>query len=223
MFFMILHHNITRQCELLSFKNSSYQIPNPDLMKNFCFGLLFLILSLSGAAQPDIDRPAARVFQRLVIDIGAAPVAFSNPGRFEHYFYNFAIGYQFRNHFALKFHYDLIHAMETVDNPPWGGSFTSFERMFAMGIGGNYRFYPQKPQGLFKGVSYSAALKAGATFSHDYSEQQSVFYDVSVRIYPKKNFYFAAGFNHDLFTDRMRWSPDKEHLQTFYFSFGLDF
>jgi hypothetical protein len=191
-------------------------------MRKYCVGLSFLILSLTCVAQSNGDHPASRVFQRLVIDIGATPVSFSNPSRVDQYFYNFAIGYQFKNNLELKFHWDLIQAFQTVSMGAWN-DFTTFDRLFAMGVGGNYRWYSQKTQGLFNGVSYSVALKAGATFSQDYREQQSIYYDISARLYPKKNVYFATGFNHDLFTMRSFLPSNKEHVETFYFSFGLDF
>lgn len=187
-------------------------------MKTFFIGLMFLILSLTGVSQSTGDQKAARIFHRLVIDIGAAPVTFSDPNYYHWFSYNFAIGYQFGEHFDLRIHRDLIHVFDTRDFFVYP---IPCERLFTLGIGGNYRWYAQKPQGIFKGVSYSLALKAGATIFQVWNEQQSIFYDISARFYPVKNGYVATGFNHDLFMSRFAWGQN--HMGTFYFSFGLDF
>ena len=196
-------------------------------MKKYGIGFLFLMMTFTGVAQQEGDSRLARVFQRLVIDVGASPVSFSFPNSFETFSYNFAMGYQFKSHFQLRFQYDLIQSYHTYDGGfpngwgPW--STITSERLFALGVGGNYRWCSRKPEGLFKGVGYSIALKAGATFSESHREQQSIYYDLSARFYPKRNCYFAVGFNHDLFADRMRLVSRKEHLETIYFSFGIEF
>jgi hypothetical protein len=189
-------------------------------MKKYCIGLFFLILSFTGVSQSTGDQKDSRLFQRLVIDIGAAPVTFSDPTQYDCFFYNFAIGYQFGKHFDLRIHRDLIHVFDR----DYLGYPSPCVRLFTLSLGGNYRWYSQKTQGIFKGVSYSVALKAGATITQIWKEQQSIFYDISARIYPVKNGYIATGFNHDLFSDWIRWGyPNRQHIETFYFSFGLDF
>ncbi len=179
-----------------------------------------LILSLQGFTQLNGDQKVARIFNRLVIDLGAAPVTFTDVEEYDLYFYHFAIGYQFGKHFDLKLHRDLIHVVRPLDRFFGVNNFT---RNFALGVGGNYRWKPEKWQGIMQGVGYSVAVKAGATFSCDAREQQSIFYDLSARIYPVKYCYLAAGFNHDLFSERLWADYHKKHIQSFYFSFGLDF
>jgi hypothetical protein len=208
----------TIQKQLVRFRNQKTLIP--DLMKIYCVGFLFMILSFQGFSQLSGDHKVALVFNKLVLDVGATPVSWSDVSMYDFYFYNFAIGYQFGKRFDLRLHRDLVHVVTTWDNS-W--DYYNLERLRSLGVGVNYRVQPEKWQGIMKGVSYSLALKAGFTISKEYKEQQSIFYDISARIYPLKYCYFATGFNHDLFSDQRIFHQNKQHIQTFYFSFGLDF
>lgn len=179
-----------------------------------------MILSFQGFSQLSGDHKVALVFNKLVLDVGATPVSWSDASKYDFFFYNFAIGYQFGKRFDLRLHRDIVHIVETYD-PYWIGY--NFERLYSLALGANYRVQPDRWQGIMRGVSYSVAMKAGVTVSQEENEQQSLFYDISARIYPVKNCYFATGFNHDLFGDRMFWVNGNQHIKTFYFSFGLDF
>lgn len=183
-------------------------------MKKIIISIIFVFVALIAYPQSSGTSNGGKLFQRLVIDIGASPVIFSDRYSPKFTFYNFALGYQFSKRFDLRIQTDIINIYQKNDVFNWSEE----DKMIAIGLGANYRVYFAEERIKMAGKSLSVAAKMGFAIFPESRMQQSICYDLAARLYPGRNYYFAVGLNHQLFTN---WNPS--NIPTLYLGFGLDF
>ena len=184
-------------------------------MKALFYLTLICLFCIVTSARAQTEKKLPGWLDKFVLEASAVPVSWSDIDPYNITWYNFALGYTLGSRFELTYNRDLMNVFRN-DNFVIG-----YQKLRSLGLAGNYRFYTITRPGFFNGVSFSARLKTGFTMSIKEKEQQSVFYDISGRIYPNKKCFLAAGFNQDF---EGMWytayhSPDRAN--TVYLSFGL--
>ena len=168
-----------------------------------------LIVGIISAQKP-FEEKTAKVFDKLVVDIGAIPFSTSNLQQTQVSAYNLALGYKFSKRFDFRINTDLYNLFDANET-------NSYERLFGLSLGTNYLLLAGQNNSLLNKADIHLVGKFGAGISPENMEQESLFYDVSMRTYFGKS-YLGIGSNNQLFG-----SSIKPNLSTLYISFGIDF
>jgi hypothetical protein len=167
-------------------------------------------------AQEGNETGYPKLFQKLVLDIGAVPYGApigDNPGMSS---YDFSLGYQLTKRFDFRLNADVLNQIEY--KPRVFNDTYLYDRLLDLSFGTNFRAFKGKSDTFLEKVSFSVFGKFGAGVSPEHLEQQSLFYDVSVRSYLGNFPYLGLGINHQMYD-----SSYKPNLVNIYFTFGLDF
>lgn len=183
-------------------------------MKKTMLLILAVLISVAAFSQTGTDSKRTPL-QKLIVDVGAIPiqVAFKDKGSLKSF--NFALGYEITRKLDLRFNYDL-------------NNFYNQNLFFQ----NNNQNLITKLTGLSFGVNYNvlndvkfiydhSALDVLAKFGidiNDYSEQETLFYDLSVRLKMKDLPYVGIGYNHHIFD-----SIITRDVKGVYLTFGLEF
>jgi hypothetical protein len=176
-----------------------------------------MALYSSARSQTQFGKSLPRWLDKMVFEVSAVPVSYSDAQPYNLTWLNFALGYTLGSGFELTYNRDLMNVYRSDH------FLIGYQRLRSLGLAGNYRFHTCQKPGFFNGFSFSARLKAGITVSPEEKEQQSIFYDISARIYPQKNYFLAVGFNQDREGIWYLGYNNNDLCNTLYASFGLSF
>lgn len=156
-----------------------------------------------------------KLFQKLVLDVGATPLSTSFGDNPQMTSYNFTLGYQIIERLDVRLNLDILNIYEKnsqVNSPNY------YERLMGMSIGLGCIALKGKSDTFFKNTRLGFVGKFGAGISPESSEQESLFFDISARAYLGKIPYIGLGINHQI-TDIFNGSD----FTSLYFTFGIDF
>lgn len=174
-----------------------------------------LIVGTINAQDKDVNDQI-KLFQKLVLDVGATPLSASFGDNPQLTSYNFAIGYQIIERLDVRLNLDVLNNFEK--NSEVNSSSYYYERLLGMSLGLSCIALKGKSDTFFKNTRLGFVGKFGAGISPESSEQESLFFDISARVYLGKIPYIGLGINHQI-TDIFNGSD----FTSLYFTFGIDF
>lgn len=181
------------------------------------------IIMLSVSAQNEESTGVQKVFQKLVLDVGAAPFSKSIDDERQMYYYNFGLGYQVIKRVDVRLCIDIfdLHNSDYYESPfEYSRSEDACDRLWGMSLGVNYKAFKGKKGTFLDNTSVAFMGKFGTAITVKYSEQESWFYDFSTRLYIGRIPYFGVGINHQNFDTFFGEDSDFTSL---YLVFGMDF
>lgn len=168
-----------------------------------------VIGNLLAQKEGEINQP--KLFQKLVLDIGATPLSSSFGDNLQMTTYNFALGYQVIKRLDLRLNLDVLNIFEENINLNY------YERLLGLSFGiGCIAFYG-KEETFFKNTSLGFVGKFGAGIEPQSRMQESLFFDISTRAYLGKTPYIGLGINYQI-TDIFMGAD----FASLYFTFGID-
>ncbi|HIE15657.1 MAG TPA: hypothetical protein EYP69_01910 [Bacteroidales bacterium] len=160
-----------------------------------------------------------KLFKKLVLDIGAVPISISNSNYYKISSYSLGLGYQVTNNFDIRINNEIFTLSEKYD---FGGYSSladkTYRNLWNISLGANYKVLNGKSGTRMENTSLSFVGKFGAGISTEFMEQETLFYDLSVRGYLGRTPYIGIGVNRtfsDYYINRS--------IMSLYLSFGIDF
>jgi hypothetical protein len=185
-------------------------------MKKIILILVSTIIMCNLFAQKEDEIGQQKLFQKLVLDIGATPLSTSFGDNPQLTSYNFSIGYQVIKRLDVRLSLDLLNIFE--ENSEVNSNLNSYERLLGLSIGLGCIALKGKDDTFFKNTSLGFVGKFGAGIAPESREQESLFFDISARAHLGKTPYIGLGINHQI-TDIFMG----EDFTSLYFTFGIDF
>lgn len=179
-------------------------------MKKVLFILVAVAISTSVFSQT-ADKNSRTVLQRVIVDVGATPFQFdlSDIGTLKSL--NFGLGYEVSKRLDLRFNLDV----NAYINQTYFGQFSenSYRTTRAISIGANYSILNDF-NFIYKQSSLELIGKFGADIN-DSSTQESLLFDLGLRLKMLDLPYVGLGFRHHL--------NDFGNMTGIYLNFGLEF
>jgi hypothetical protein len=185
-------------------------------MKRFLLIIVSTCIMINLNAQRFNETNYPKLFQKLVLDIGAIPFSASigdNPNMSS---YNFSLGYQVTKKLDVRINADVLYQFEYEPNSV--PNIYLYDRILGLSLGANLIAFKGKSDTFLEKASFGIVGKFGAGVSPERLEQQSLFYDISFRTYLGNIPYLGLGINHQMYD-----SSFKTNFSSIYLSFGLDF
>lgn len=173
-----------------------------------------LIVGTINAQEKDANNQI-KLFQKLVLDVGATPLSTSFGDNPQLTSYNFSIGYQIIERLDVRLNLDVLNNFE---KSKVNGSAYNYERLLGMSLGLGCTALKGKSDTFIKNTRLGFVGKFGAGINPDSSEQESLFFDIAARAYLGNIPYIGFGINHQI-TDIFNGSD----FTSLYFTFGIDF
>ena len=176
--------------------------------------LTTLMLSLN--AQEENLSPTQKVFQKLVLDIGASPYSYALEDNIHIFSYSIGLGYLFSEKSDVRMNIDKfdIHC----DGDHWKFDENTYSPFLGLSLSASKKYFVGKDNTLFDNTSLAFVGKTGMAFSQKNSKQKLLFFDLSTRIYFGNVPYLGIGYNLKFYSDLYT-----EDLSNIYLSFGIDF
>ncbi|MFA5647523.1 MAG: hypothetical protein WC951_04360 [Bacteroidales bacterium] len=175
-----------------------------------------MMLNLSAQRYNETEYP--KIFQKLVLDIGATPFSVPIEGNSKISTYNFSLGYQIGKKADIRFNADILNQFENYYTSPNTSGIYFSGRLVNLSLGTSVNIFNGKNDSFLKNISSNLVGKLGIGISPEHKEQESIFYDVSFRTYFGNIPYIGLGINHQMYG-----SSYKPNSANIYISFGLDF
>lgn len=185
-------------------------------MKKFMLIFVFTLIIRTLLAQNTAENVQPKLFNKLVLDLGATPASISFGDNTQMTSYNFALGYQVIKRLDIRLNMDVMNFFDNNDQE--GSNQKYYERLLGLSIGIGFIAIKGKEDSFFKNTNLGFVGKFGAGIEPASNEQKSLFFDISARAHLGKIPYFGLGINHqisDVFTG--------SDFTSLYFSFGIDF
>lgn len=185
-------------------------------MKRFFLIIVSTCIMLNLSAQRYNETNYPKLFQKLVLDIGAIPFSApigDNPNMSS---YNFSLGYQIAKKLDIRINADVLNQFEY--KPRFIPDIYLYDKILDLSLGANLNAFNGKSDTFLEKASFGIVGKFGVGVSPEHLEQQSLFYDISFRTYLGNIPYLGLGINHQMYD-----SSYKSNLVSIYLSFGLDF
>jgi hypothetical protein len=180
-------------------------------MKRFFLIIVSTLIVVNLNAQRYNDANYPKLFQKLVLDLGAIPLSVPVNDNVRMTAYNFSLGYQFTKRLDIRMNADVFHQYKYM---PY--VFFLYDRILGLSLGANFNAFKGKSGTLLEKTSLGFLGKFGVGVAE--KEQQSLFYDFSARTYFGNIPYVSLGINHQFYDSSYR-----SNLVSLYVSFGLDF
>jgi len=184
-------------------------------MKRTIFLVISTLIMGNLHAQKKIETSQPKLFQKLVVDVGAVPLStsFGNPQMTS---YIFSLGYQVIKRLDVRLNLDLFNVFDK--NREVNSSSNYCERLFGLSLGLGYSALKGKGDTFFKNTNLGFVGKFGAGIISESREQESLFFDISARAHISTIPYIGLGINHQMYFSTIE--PD---LTSLYLAFGIDF
>jgi hypothetical protein len=181
-------------------------------MKRFFLIIVSTLIVLNLNAQKYTETNYPKLFQKLVLDIGAVPLSVPVNDNVRMSAYNFSLGYQFTKSLDIRLNADVFHQYKYMPH-----IFYLYHRILGLSLGANFNAFKGKSGSFLEKTSLGFVGKFGVGVAPE-MEQESIFYDFSARTYFGNIPYVSLGINHQFYDSSYR-----SNLVSLYVSFGLDF
>ncbi len=176
---------------------------------------VLLVVSISLIAQGQEKDANFKPFNKIVLDLSGTPLSITNADDMQLYAYGLAMGYQFNDRIDIRINVDQFIFSYKFDD--LNSDRYLVDRLIGLSLGSNITVFKPKDDSFFANSTLGLVGKFGAGISPKYREQESLFYDLSLRANIGKVPYIGLGVNHQ-FGDILI-----ENDISLYFTFGLSF
>ena len=166
-------------------------------MKNQIFTIVLIILFTGVYAQENKDKEQPKAFDKIVLDLSAIPFSISsNDYDPQLTTYSLALGYQINDKLDFRINVDQFNFYRNTEMTLLDTD--NLKRLIGLSIGSNLIVFQGKQETFLENISFGLNGKFGAGISPEHSEQESLFWDLSLRMNVGKVPYFGIGVNHQI-------------------------
>lgn len=186
-------------------------------MKRIILIVVSSLIVSSLIAQNEENIIKTNLFQKLVLDVGAAPLGMTTGNNLNLSSYNYTLGYQITNSFDLRINFDVFTLFGS--HPYQNGDIDIHDRFVGLSLGTKFIAYKGKNDSFMENKSIAFVGKFGVSM---FPEQYKIEYflsDISARAYLGKVPYFGLGYSYH----KGLFSTLYDFSNSFYINFGLDF
>lgn len=175
--------------------------------------LTAILISLTAFSQTSSNETKTPL-QKIIVDVGVTPFQITLAEKGSLKSVNFGLGYEITKKIDLRFNIDLN---AFIDRNPFGRyAENEYAYLTGLSLGVNYNLFDNLNL-IYNNSSIDVLAKFGIDVN-DYSEQESLVYDVSLRLKMKDLPYIGVGYNHHMFGS-MVYSD----MKGIYLTLGLEF